>query len=147
MKTVNLGTNAFISSTELSRRPELIKVIVSFPNMLIKQCHDTVEICPCVQASQPWKFHSSDGGRGGKSGSCSIMPVSRYNPGLEIMEPVSAWERPMEGKVWTEKGTGHLTFILLCLSHYNQSFWTWRLIMLYPKLKNNIYVTDLKPLG
>lgn len=36
------------------------------------------------------EFHSSDGGRGGKSGSPSIMPVSRYSPGFEIMEPMSA---------------------------------------------------------
>lgn len=53
MKTINLVTNAFSSSTEGSRRPELIKVIVSFPNMLIKLCHDTAEICPCIQALQP----------------------------------------------------------------------------------------------
>lgn len=105
MKTINLVTNAFISGTECSRRPELIKVIVSFPNMLIKRCQDTVELRPCVQELQPWKSHSSDGGPGGKSGSGSIMPVSRYNPGLEIMEPLSAWDRPMEGKVWTGKGT------------------------------------------
>lgn len=121
MKTINLVTNAFSSSLEHSRRPELIKVIVSFPNMLIKLCHDTAEICPCMQALQPRKFHSSDGGCGGKSGSCSIMPVSHYNPGLEIMEPLSAWDRPVEGEVWPEKGTGHLTFTLLFLSHYNQS--------------------------
>lgn len=104
-------------------------------------------------------------------GSCSIMPVSCYNPGLEIMEPWSTWDRPGEGEDWTQKGTGHLTFIQLCLSQYNQSSYhlpqyrqsyrlsvivpsltspvrkTARLIMLYHKLKNNIYVRGSKPLG